>query len=80
MNSEQIDKALRSDNMVKEVYVGTFPVDLLPNPKEFPGAYIGNTQPSTMSGNTGWRFVVTAMRWSVSTATGKTQQTTLTTY
>ena len=49
MNSEQIDKALRSDDTVKEVYVGTFPADLLPNPKEFPGAYIANTQPSRMS-------------------------------
>ena len=50
MNSEQIDKALRSDDTVNEVYVGTFPADLLPYPKEFPGAYIANTQPSSMSG------------------------------
>ena len=50
MNSEQIDKALRSDDTVKEVYVGTFPADLLPYPKEFPGAYVANTQPSSMSG------------------------------
>ena len=50
MNSELIDKALRSDDTVKEVQVGTFPADLLPYPKEFPGAYIANTQPSSMSG------------------------------
>ena len=50
MDSEQIDKALRSDDTVKDVYVGTFPADLLPNPKEFSGASIANTQPSSMSG------------------------------
>ena len=50
MNGEQIDKALRSDDTVNEVYVGTFPADLLPYPKEFPGACIANTQPSSMSG------------------------------
>ena len=49
MNSEQIDKALRSDDTARDVYVGTFPADLLPYPKEFPGAYIANTQPSSMS-------------------------------
>ena len=49
MNSEQIDKALRSGDTVNEVYVGTFPADLLPNPKEFPGAYIATTQPSFMA-------------------------------
>ena len=49
MNSEQIDKALRSDDTVNEVYVRTFPADLLPNPKEFSGAYIANTQPSHIS-------------------------------
>ena len=50
MNSEQIDKALRSDDTVNEVYVGTFPADHLPYPKEFSGAYIANIQPSSMSG------------------------------
>ena len=50
MNNVQIEKALRSDDTVTNVFIGVFSADTLPSPKEFPAAYIANTEPSDMSG------------------------------
>jgi len=46
----QIEKALRSDETTKNVFIGVFSADKLPSPKAFPAAYIANTEPSDMSG------------------------------
>jgi len=50
MNNEEIEKALRSDPAVDKTFIGVFSADTLPIPKEFPGGYIANTEPSHMSG------------------------------
>ena len=50
MNNVQIENALKGDSTVGRVLVGVFPADCLPRSKEFPGAYIANTEPSNMVG------------------------------
>lgn len=49
MNATEIEKALLQDKNVREVWVGIFAADMLPT-KEYPGAYIANTKPSSHSG------------------------------
>ncbi len=49
MNGTQIESALRSDKFVDGVLVGIFAADQLP-PKEYPGAYIVNTDESHQPG------------------------------
>ena len=49
MNSVEITRALTKDRKVRDVFVGVFPCDLLPE-KEYPGFYIVNTQVSTSTG------------------------------
>lgn len=50
MNSLEIERSLRNDPSTRDIFVGTFAADTLPPTKEFPGAYIANTQPSNQSG------------------------------
>jgi len=50
MNNEEIEKALRSDPAVDKTFIGVFSADTLPSPKESPGGYIANTEPSHMAG------------------------------
>ena len=71
MNSEQIDKALRNDNMVNEVYVGTFPADLLHIRRNFLVLILQIPSLLACRESIGWLFTVTAMRRIVSTATGR---------
>ena len=49
MNASEIEGALRSNSFAREYLVGDFPADQLPT-KEFPGAYIVNTDTSTQPG------------------------------
>lgn len=49
MNNIEISKALRSDQRVREKFVGVFSCDQMPE-KEFPGFYVANTKPSTHGG------------------------------
>jgi hypothetical protein len=49
MNNIQIDTALRSEKICRDIYVGTFSADTLPL-KEYPGAYIANTDTSSQPG------------------------------
>jgi hypothetical protein len=49
MNSVEITRALVKDEKVRDVLVGVFPADLLPE-KEYPGFYIVNTESSDKSG------------------------------
>lgn len=49
MNSVQIDKALRKDEKIRDFWVGVFAADKLPE-KEYPGAYVANTQSSDQGG------------------------------
>lgn len=50
MDNVQIERALRSDPLINETFVGVFAADKLPQHKEFPGGYIANTEVSTNSG------------------------------
>ena len=45
MNASEIEDALRSNRFAKQYLVGVFAADQLPT-KEFPGAYIVNTDTS----------------------------------
>jgi hypothetical protein len=49
MNSYEIEKALRSNPITRDIFVGVFPADQLPE-KEYPGAYIVNTDPADQPG------------------------------
>jgi len=49
MNAGEIESALRSDKFVDGVLVGVFAADQLPQ-KEFPGAYVVNTDESNQPG------------------------------
>ena len=50
MNSLEIERSLRSEASTRDVFVGAFASNTLPKNKEFPGAYIANTQPSHQNG------------------------------
>ena len=50
MNGSEIERALRSDRITGEKFVGVFASDSLPKDKEYPGAYIVNTDPSSKPG------------------------------
>ena len=50
MDNIQIEKALRSDPLVNEIFVGVFAANTLPKQKEFPAGYISNTEASNQSG------------------------------
>ena len=50
MNNFQIEKALRSDPQVDEIFIGVFAADDLPNQKEYPAGYIANTEVSSQGG------------------------------
>ena len=49
MNASEIEDALRSNRFAKQYLVGVFAADQLPT-KEFPGAYIVNTNTSSQPG------------------------------
>ena len=49
MNASEIEDALRSNRFAKQYLVGVFAADQLPT-KEFPGAYIVNTDTSSQPG------------------------------
>jgi hypothetical protein len=49
MNSLQIETALFADKMCKNIFAGTFSSDTLPE-KEYPGAYIANTDTASQPG------------------------------
>ena len=49
MNASEIEDALRSNRFAREYLVGVFAADQLPT-KEFPGAYIVNTDTSLQPG------------------------------
>ncbi|HWY33610.1 MAG TPA: hypothetical protein VNX68_03120 [Nitrosopumilaceae archaeon] len=49
MNSLQIEHALLSDPSVRDQFVGVFPADAIPE-KQYPGAYIVNTDSSNEPG------------------------------
>ena len=49
MNASEIEDALRSNRFAREYLVGVFAADQLPT-KEFPGAYIVNTDTSSQLG------------------------------
>jgi hypothetical protein len=49
MNSVEISTALMADKKLKELFVGVFPADFLPE-KEYPGYYIANTDSSSGKG------------------------------
>ena len=50
MNSIQIETALNSEQMVRDIFVGVFAADELPKEKEYPGGYIANTDQSNQPG------------------------------
>ena len=49
MNSTEIEQALRSERLCRDEFVGVFSADNIPS-KEYPGAYIVNTDPSGQPG------------------------------
>ena len=49
MNSSEIERALRREFSTKDLFVGVFAADQLPQEKEFPGGYIANTDASGQS-------------------------------
>lgn len=49
MNNLQIEQALQADSITRTVFVGVFAADTLPN-KEYPGAYVCNTDPASLPG------------------------------
>jgi len=49
MNSLQMEKALLVDKMCKDIFVGVFAADKLPD-KEYPGIYIANTDVASQPG------------------------------
>ena len=49
MNSREIENALRSIPLVKDIFFGVFPSDQIPE-KQYPGGYIVNTDPASQSG------------------------------
>ena len=50
MNSSEIERALRHEFSTKDLFVGVFAADQLPQEKEFPGGYIANTDASGQNG------------------------------
>ena len=50
MNSREIERALRREFSTKDLFVGVFAADQLPQEKEFPVGYIANTDASGQSG------------------------------
>lgn len=46
MNGLQIEQLLPDDNKVRDIFVGVFPADRLPNEKGSPGLYIVKEHPS----------------------------------
>ena len=61
MNNFQIEKALRSEPFTKDVFVGVFSADNIAE-KEFPGAYIVNTDPINKPGEHWVAFYCTENR------------------
>src|ERR1700733_2901326 len=49
MNGQEIENAIRSNPMVKDIFVGVFAADQIPE-KQYPGAYVVNTDPSNQPG------------------------------
>ena len=50
MNSSEIERALRREFSTKDLFVGVFAADQLPQEKEFPGRYVANADASGQSG------------------------------
>lgn len=49
MNNLQISQAMHQDDITKQIFVGVFAADTLPE-KEYPGAYVCNTDTSNQPG------------------------------
>ena len=49
MNSSTIERALRCESSTKDLFVGVFSADQLPQEKEFPGRYVANADASGQS-------------------------------
>ena len=50
MNSSEIERALRRESSSKDLFVGVFAANLLPQEKEFSGGYVADTDASGQSG------------------------------
>jgi len=51
MDTSQINRILRSDAATKGCFLGTFPLDRLPQPHSFPASAVANLDDSTMPGS-----------------------------
>lgn len=49
MNSDEISNVLRREKLTRDKFVGVFPCDQIPE-KQYPGAYVVNTDPSSAPG------------------------------
>lgn len=50
MNTIQIDKIMKKDKYSKNIYLGTFPIDMIPTKIKFPSCLIVNNQKSNQAG------------------------------